>query len=298
MSSNAKGDIDTDMIDMMNTHGDSVANEWLAENRDKALMIGLEALDAKDDKTGMMSKLTGRMAVLPNADQKIIYNQLENMYADRMEYLRSIGKNDLIVEDYNQWDATLISEDILTEGTDESNLFKSSVKLGLYDVKNLRPPYTLEQVQNMLNTQELNEEKFKQDVDSYMAIPQENYDIKINQLEAMKEDAQNNYESLIDSGADDAKLKKARQQVQGIQDSIRTIRETYNTIQGFLGGRYPDYKHGNIVQYTMSGMDDVVGEKTLGVVAGFTALQGIEDNPFALSRISVTILTNDSNRGK
>ena len=298
VSSNAKGDIDTDMIDMINSHGDAVANEWLAENKDKEPILNLKHSDGKADKiSGFMGKLTGRMAVLSNEEQKVIYNQLENMYADRMEYLRSIGKNDLIVEDYNQWDATLVSEEVLTEGTDEANIFKSSVKLGVYDVKNLRPPYTLEQVQNMLNTPELNETRFKTDVDEYLSILKEWYTNKYEVLSTAKETASDELRNAqINNPDDEVQIQKLTRNVRKIEDAIKIIRDANSDILGYLEGNYADYKHGNIVEYAQVGMEQDVIQKTMGVVAGFKSLKGIEENPVALSRISLIILTNDSNR--
>ena len=129
-------------LDFMNRYGDIVAQQFLNENPDIASWLDL---DTNDDATkgadDLMTKLTGKMAILPDAQQQAIYDELSERYNDYVEFLKKTGNYDLEVSVHDDWDARTVSEDELSPGKKDGSMFEQPVtlkKINIQEQKNIR----------------------------------------------------------------------------------------------------------------------------------------------------------------
>lgn len=142
-TADSDGDTAFDTLDFLNKYGDEVVSQILAEDDALSFDVGLYA--ELDQETGeartkpdIARKLTGRMAVLPNARQQEVYKQVAEAYRDRIQELKDSGEYDLEISVQESWDAELKSETVLEKGEDESSMFTASLVQKEYSIKDPR----------------------------------------------------------------------------------------------------------------------------------------------------------------
>lgn len=141
LNANVSGDAESSMSlrnvsDMMNMYGDKVTREYLEERHDILSLLGFAAIPEEDT----ITKVTGRVALLPVAKQKEFYEDIEERYKDLLEHLNQIGENRLIAKDYD-FKAETIEKTLIDKGTDENNTFSSSTYLEKTRVNILKKPF-------------------------------------------------------------------------------------------------------------------------------------------------------------
>lgn len=128
--------------DLMNKYGDAVVTEFLEAHPELQFALDL-TLDT--DKEGaakvgddVARKFTGRMALRPDAEQKRAYEQIIPAYREMVDQAKRTGEYDLEVVTHDDWDGNRISDEQLSPGTDESNIFTASTRVQQWSVKDTR----------------------------------------------------------------------------------------------------------------------------------------------------------------
>lgn len=160
--------------DMMNKYGDRVVLEYLINNEEFAKKIGMKIAKKEDlDQiavTGLMGKVTGKVALLSVKDQQSFYEEIESEYNELIQDLKDEGTYDLEVDDMD-FRAETIDKELLIKGTDEENPFGESTWLEKLKVKALKKPYRQNQlVQFVYNKAGKTKWKGKYDADEMSAF--------------------------------------------------------------------------------------------------------------------------------
>lgn len=127
-----------DTPDFMNEYGDRVVMELMQENFDLHEMIGTP-VKFENGPEGAARTVTGRIPLLPVADQTKLYDLIEETYKAYLEEKIAAGENALEAANLNL-DAKPISQKVLAEGTGTSPFTKAVVAETL-DVKKQGKPY-------------------------------------------------------------------------------------------------------------------------------------------------------------
>lgn len=131
-----------DSEDIFNKYGDAIVREYLDQNpelqRITRLPIGINDSGELASEPDVARKFTGRIALLPDAEQKTAYEHILPAYREKLEQLKATGAYDLEIVVHNDWDAVRQSDTELAPGTDESNLFTSSVRMQQWEIKDNR----------------------------------------------------------------------------------------------------------------------------------------------------------------
>lgn len=147
-SSNEKSSTSVDATDLMNKYGDEVIARYLDENPEVNRFLRVDySLDPDNfNVDGVAKAATGRLALMPVAVQQEFYDRVEAEYVAYIEYLTSVGQNELIARDL-PFDAELITSTVLHEGDPTSDSpFLADAHLGKYSVKKLGKPPTAHEV--------------------------------------------------------------------------------------------------------------------------------------------------------
>lgn len=149
-SADAKSSLNVDSTDMFNKYGDRIVSEYLFHNDDVARLTNIHV---EANKSGTVSvkqdvarQMTGRMAVLSNEQQKQIYADIIPAYKELVEQLKETGEYDLEIRVHDDWNAKLLSSDVLEPGSAGGGTFGAGVTSNEYEIKDTRKPPTLEQV--------------------------------------------------------------------------------------------------------------------------------------------------------
>ena len=148
---------DKDAVDFVNRYGDKVVAGFLSENREMMEELRVD-IDINDPATweGIAYKATGRLALLTVEDQRRFYTQVESEYRSYIADLTANGRNELITRTL-PFEAKLLSEEIIEEGTDNDRPLLSDAKLGKYAVviqnKSPTPEEVLNELDESLNGQ-------------------------------------------------------------------------------------------------------------------------------------------------
>jgi hypothetical protein len=148
----ASGKSDTsfkDVPDFMNEFGDLVAVQVMLDNPDL-----FEALGEPGRSTGQpvtIAAVTGRIPILPVAQQEMLYELLETEYNNLMEQLDAMGVSPLEAKAL-PLDARLLEEREIMPAKDvgKATPFAGSAKLGRYSVKRIGKPYSSEKVRELI----------------------------------------------------------------------------------------------------------------------------------------------------
>ena len=129
-------------LDFMNKYGDLIAQQFLDDNPDIAVEIDLDTDSSKTSDTaapdGLITKLTGRMAVLSDSQQQDILDDLVARYSNLIEFLKKTGNYDLEITVHDDWDAITKEESEIFEGDPNGSMFKQPVILKKIDIKEMK----------------------------------------------------------------------------------------------------------------------------------------------------------------
>jgi C-terminal domain on Strawberry notch homologue/P-loop containing NTP hydrolase pore-1 len=204
--------------DFMNKYGFYVAAKFLLEEENKDIierMGGVEKLFGSEDyepkdpsneevveyehddenatpeqkktisptEKGLM-KITNRVSLLTCEQQDRFYNTVIEQYNEYIERLTQRGDNDLLIQ-HLDYDANLKSQQVYTGETTGKTIFGISSYLGMYDIKNLRKPFTYAQLISIRN-QELKGGTNSDYIAPILAIVETNYTSMISDAETKK----------------------------------------------------------------------------------------------------------------
>jgi hypothetical protein len=145
-TANRKSAVTSDtVVDFMNDYGDEVAAQLMEDMPDIHEMLG-KPLSSDGDKLARenaVAKVTGRIPLLPLADQEAVYGLLESNYKDLVEQADAIGQNMLEAKTM-ELDARVRSKTSIFAGSGDSP-FAADAFAEVVDVKRLGKPLTGEQ---------------------------------------------------------------------------------------------------------------------------------------------------------
>lgn len=139
--------------DFMNEYGDAVVSEIMLSNPDLHARLGtpLKFLDEGDEPEAAIRKVTGRIPLLPIAQQEALYDRIEREYAEFVERQESIGESILEAQSLDL-DARIIGRmEVIEADAELPSRFTSPVYLEVVDVKTLRKPLTTLEVINIVH---------------------------------------------------------------------------------------------------------------------------------------------------
>lgn len=138
--------------DFMNEYGDIVVTEVMKANPEihARLDFPLETAGNLLSSENAISKVTGRIPLLPLAEQEAIYDSIEKQYTEYVARQEALGESILEASTLNL-DARMLSRmEVLAADVNSRSPFTSPVYAEIADVKNPQKPYTTLQVINSL----------------------------------------------------------------------------------------------------------------------------------------------------
>ena len=128
---------DAEGVDLLNKFGDEATRIVLADDQELADALDI---DITRNKTGLFSKASGRVAVLPVEQQKQFYDSVSELYVQIVNTAKAEGRYDIDVERF-PLNAKLISRKIVEAPTPGGHtIFSDAVYLDCYECDNLRKP--------------------------------------------------------------------------------------------------------------------------------------------------------------
>ena len=131
-----------DFIDISNKYGDGIANDYLDEHKELALVLGLSGRETA-------SRLLARLAMLSVNAQQDVIEELIAAYTTREDELRRINQWDL-ERDFRDFEAEFVREELFTTAIAESRLGGCSY-LTTYRCKQKTFPYPFDRLQELCN---------------------------------------------------------------------------------------------------------------------------------------------------
>lgn len=167
-TADAEGSVKIDSIDFINKYGDAVIAEYLDAYPQLQSKLDLDVEVTNEGKLkyddDLARKFTGRMALLPDAEQMRAYAHIIPAYNDLVSQLKATGEYDLDIVVHDDWDGRPISDEVLSAGTDESNFFTSSVRHQQWEVRDTRHVPTGKEMQTEFQSKLGGREKFNASV--------------------------------------------------------------------------------------------------------------------------------------
>lgn len=275
-----KGVIDFDVPDIMNKVGDEVVAEYMAENHDMYQMMGEPLGEADSDGTlpeaeDVATRLTGKVAVLPIADQKRFWADVVERYNDRIRELDAMNENPLVAKTMDLQAKTLESKSLTTPPDDSTEEAKKSPfgapsRLEKVSVAIIGKPFSLEEIQAQVAAG-LGEGATTQAQQRWVSRTQASIREKVKPRESKlvedlkKADPNNN-------ALEHKRLERIQNEKENLLNKISTLR---------IG------THVSVVSNTTN---DVYA----GIVTNLEQKSG--DNPLALSRWELTVALADATR--
>ena len=140
-TANTKGSMSFGATDLLNKYGDRVVAEYLTENPVITGRVGLKVelnsngrIKPKED---LARSFTGKMALLPNAMQKRIYQDLDELYAEYVSRMRSIGEYDLEITE-QEWNAEEVKSEQYAPGEENGSIFDKPLMLKTFRTREKR----------------------------------------------------------------------------------------------------------------------------------------------------------------
>ncbi|HQR23004.1 MAG TPA: strawberry notch C-terminal domain-containing protein, partial [Burkholderiaceae bacterium] len=144
----------SNVVDFMNEYGDQVAADLMRDMPDIH-----QALDEPltPDTQGYMTdnalaKVTGRLPMLPLADQRRVYDMLESNYKDYLAQKIALGENALEAQTLDLQAKTIEKHTVFSGEVGDESPFAAGAYAELLDVKRLGKPYTWEELRKRIST--------------------------------------------------------------------------------------------------------------------------------------------------
>lgn len=140
-TANTKGSMSFGGSDILNKYGDQVVAEYLSEHPNLAGRVGLSLevnasgkVKAKED---LARSFTGKMALLPDAMQSRIYEELDSAYDELVTRMKAIGEYDLEITEQD-WRAEEKSSEVYEGGDADGGLFHKPLMLKTFHTRERR----------------------------------------------------------------------------------------------------------------------------------------------------------------
>ena len=152
-----KGSVqDQGALDFMNKYGDRVAAELVGGNSVLNERLGYPIKMDENGApfvAGAMAKVTGRIGLLPLADQTDLYGQLATEYGELIAQLDALGQNDLEAKTYPLDAETLESKVVQKADARSKSPFTAAVTADKVSMRKLGKPYPQAKVLELVDAQ-------------------------------------------------------------------------------------------------------------------------------------------------
>ncbi len=141
----------SDVVDFMNPYGEQVVANLLSEDYEMDAALGHPFLKHTQSEicispTALIEKVTGRIPLLPLAEQERLYTDIEEGYTSWVSTQQAIGDNQLEAERLDLDAKTIAHMEYKPAIGDLSGPFSGAVQIEVIDVKSNRKPLTQLQV--------------------------------------------------------------------------------------------------------------------------------------------------------
>jgi hypothetical protein len=153
VTADRKGAINFDVPDIINDVGDAVVAEYMAENEELSELLGdpLPRKASGDYATeGAAAKVSGRVVLLPIAEQQRFWDDVTSRYAAKIEELDAIGENPLVAKTLDLDAVTKRTMPLFAGNRKSSSPFAGPANLEEVDMKLIGKPFSSEQVAQKL----------------------------------------------------------------------------------------------------------------------------------------------------
>lgn len=248
-------------LDFMNKYGDLVAKQYLDDNPSVAAALNL---DLSDDEGGvtpdLMTKLTGKMAILDDQTQQEILDDLTGRYTNMVDFLKKTGNYDLEITVHDDWDAKTLEESEIASGEKEGSIFQQPVKMKKINIREQR---------NIRSAKEVKAE-IQENLGDEVDLPN-----KLEKDFAKTAKAIENLEKTYEGEETDADF------IAGRKDHLRRVLEDFKS---FMIGNY-----GRPLEIT-------IGEESYpGVITGYRySGKFSERSPIVASKLMIDVAVSDT----
>lgn len=132
------------VVDFMNPYGEQVVTELLAD--DPELNAKLDFPSAQGDSgasdIALIKKVTGRIPLLPIAEQEAVYSLIESEYCDLVDQARAMGENILEADQLDLDARPLARMEVMADDSETASEFTGPVYLELVEAKSESKPLT------------------------------------------------------------------------------------------------------------------------------------------------------------
>ncbi len=156
------------VVNFINKYGDKVCADLMMDFPELHRKLGSPLKESAKgyEEEQAASKVTGRIAMLPTAEQERLYNMIEDEYELLISQLEAMGENDLEAKTY-QTDAKTLEKISVFQGQGSSP-FASSAYAERVDMKKLSKSYTQKEVMDKLRQSVYGEEAADQTLDDIL----------------------------------------------------------------------------------------------------------------------------------
>lgn len=147
------GGVSLDTVpDFMNSYGDQIAAEIMENNPAIYRRLGEPLKGSEDelDTENAISRVTGRIPLLPIADQEKIYSLIEKEYTEFVQRQEAMGESILEAGSMDLDARTLARIEVMPADAQSESPFTSAVYVEVADVKTTRKPLTTLEVLNVI----------------------------------------------------------------------------------------------------------------------------------------------------
>nr|MCU0571101.1 strawberry notch C-terminal domain-containing protein [Oculatellaceae cyanobacterium Prado106] len=142
----------TNVVDFMNPYGEQVVFELLGNDLELDAMLDFPLAQAETDTSeiALIKRVTGRIPLLPIAQQESVYNLIESEYRDLVEQQRAMGESILEADQLDLDARTVARMEVIPDSSTVKSEFTGAVYLEVMNVKSSEKPLTQLQVINAI----------------------------------------------------------------------------------------------------------------------------------------------------
>ncbi|MBE9137389.1 strawberry notch C-terminal domain-containing protein, partial [Nodosilinea sp. LEGE 07088] len=140
------------VVDFMNPYGEQVVTELLADDPELNAKLDFPAAKAENDASdiALIKRVTGRIPLLPIAEQEAVYSLIESEYRDLVEQARAMGENILEADQLDLEARPLARMEVMADDSETASEFTGPVYLELVEAKSESKPLTQLQAINVV----------------------------------------------------------------------------------------------------------------------------------------------------
>ena len=138
------------VVDFMNPYGEQVVAELLADDPELNARLDFPTAQAENDASdiALIKKVTGRIPLLPIAEQEAVYDLIESEYKELVDQARAMGENILEADQLDLEAKLLARMEVIPDDSHIQSEFTGAVFLEVVDAKSQTKPLTQLQVVN------------------------------------------------------------------------------------------------------------------------------------------------------